>query len=426
MNYFVYLCLALLVVSCGAHSGQADSTSDLTSDSTASPDSPLNSPTADTLRSYLWRPAALPNLQVTAGQGVAGGVAAVFDGALMLYGGANFPHRPPSEGGRKCVYGDCFVLRDTAWQKLPTNFPPRAYAAVAHTEQGVYVLGGNDGAAVVDDVLLWTGMSLSVVGHLPVACENAAAAYADGYVYVVGGQTPQGASAALYRAHVDSLAEGWQRLPDLPRGARVQPAAAWLDGLLYVAGGYDPGDGTVNATLVAYDPEASEWRFIDSLRRPGEMQTTTLVGGSMLADGRAHRLLFIGGVDARIFQEAISRPSRLRDAERSGNLRAAERLRKEAADYLCHDPEWYRFCAEVMSYSPSPSPSPSPSETPTPSPSKTSSLSHTPYSDYRHETNHPALARAGAAVVMHSDTVYVVNGELKPGVRATTCVMLTR
>ena len=350
---------------------------------------------------YVWEAEAMPSLAVSGEEGLAGAVAGIVNGKLTVWGGANFPDVPAAEGGKKRIWGYEYALADSGWTRNESVDQPIAYAATAAVPTGVVVMGGNDGTGQTDKAWLWlSDGTRTAFAPLPQPTENAAGTYGDGYVYIIGGQTPDGASARAYRIPADGKGE-WEELPPLPRAPRVQCSAAWLGGRLYVAGGYDPAEGTVNSTLFSWAPGETSWTFVDSLRKPGEMMTTTLVGGTMLADSAMERLLFIGGVDATIFQDAISRPMRLEAARAEGNTAAVERLETEAKEYMHHEPSWYCFTNAMTSID-------------------------LRDGEHRYEVSHNALARAGAAVVQADSVVWVVNGELKPGIRANTVVRLTR
>ena len=410
-----------------------------------------------------WDVEELAPLCVADTQGVAGAVAFLSDGRLCVAGGANFPGKPAAEGGKKKVYGEVYMLDGGQWGKLEGGLArPLAYAAVAYGASGagvlasgaseasasragglasgssevsasgagalasgaseasasgasvVYVLGGNDGNGSVRDAFVIRGVKegrlvVESLPELPVATENGAAACVGGCLYLICGQTSEGASNAVWRLRLAAAADSdsgepaaqWERVADVPGPGRVQCSAAALGGNIYLAGGYNPGDGTVNASLFVYLPESDEWRFVDSLRKPEEMMTSTLVGGSLLADEEAGKLLMVGGVDATIFQEAISRPMKMALARETGDTAFARRLEREAAEYMHHEASWYRFSGEMTSFS-------------------------VRGQEFAGEVSHPSLARAGAAVVMSDGVIYVVNGELKPGIRANTAVALRR
>src|SRR3954468_24475207 len=78
-------------------------------------------------------------------------------GALLVGAGANFPDRPPWEGGTKTWTDRVFVLADPAgrWVELEGKLPrPLGYGVSATTEAGVVCAGGSDARRHYADVFL--------------------------------------------------------------------------------------------------------------------------------------------------------------------------------------------------------------------------------------------------------------------------------
>lgn len=385
MTRFLLLLLPLLFVACSGRTGKVD---EQTTDSTA-------------LAAYYWQKEELPPLVVSGDQGVSAALLNFVGGRLMLAGGANFPDTPASQGGRKRIYDNIYVLADTTWLLTDFHLPqPIAYAATASTPRGLAVLGGNNGSELTSKAYIWTPDGhFEPLPDLPLPTENAAAAYGDGYLYIIGGQTPSSPVNSAYRLLLDgSPSNEWQPLPSVPREARVQPSAAYACGRVYVGGGYNPTDGTVNGTLFALETDSLKWRFIDSLHLPDDdVKVSTLVGASMHYCPQLASLLMLGGVDAGKFQKAISRPFRIELAREANKLDELSRLQSESQQYLLHEPQWYAFNRDLTA--------------------KCIATESSPYTRcYTDET----LARAGAATLLQDSLLYVVGGELKPGLRAST------
>src|SRR5688572_19133828 len=77
--------------------------------------------------------------------GFAGAFAGTSNGALIIAGGANFPNRPPWEGGQKVWHDRIFVLpkRDGRWMELPERLPhPLGYGVSVSTGPLVFNIGG--------------------------------------------------------------------------------------------------------------------------------------------------------------------------------------------------------------------------------------------------------------------------------------------
>jgi N-acetylneuraminic acid mutarotase len=116
--------------------------------------------------------------------------------------------------------------------------------AVTALNGTAYVVGGYDGSNALNTIVAWSpGGQPHVVAHLPVALRYAAvtAVGGDGYVLIIGGSTPTGATSAIYRFQP---ARGTVReIGHLPQ--RITHAgAAVLGSTVYLVGGR--GDSTTS------------------------------------------------------------------------------------------------------------------------------------------------------------------------------------
>src|SRR5688500_370871 len=77
---------------------------------------------------------------------VAGVLAGRHGNVLIAAGGANFPDRPPWEGGTKKTYSDIHVYSpaEPRWEPAGDLPEPRGYAAVVSLSTGVLVIGGEN------------------------------------------------------------------------------------------------------------------------------------------------------------------------------------------------------------------------------------------------------------------------------------------
>ena len=79
-------------------------------------------------------------------------------------------------------------------------------------------------------------------------------------------------------------------------------------------------------------------------------------------------------------------------ARAANDTRRLDTLQSEAADYLRHPVDWYRFNDEVLHYDVH---------------SRT----------WSNRGAYEVVARAGAGALFHNRRLIVVNGEIKPGIR---------
>lgn len=106
----------------------------------------------------------------------------------------------------------------------------------------------------------------------------------------------------------------------------------------------------------------------------------TLAGAIGITSGCAH-IVFVGGVNKQVFEDAVNRPLLIEQTE--NNLKLAptstlqqqlDQLNKEKAAYMNHPETWYRFNNELVIY-------------------------HTITDTWVTESQSPLLARAGAAFI---------------------------
>ena len=363
--------------------------------------------TASRFNTATFTPAA--PLSVAGGQGVSGAFAGQLpDGRVLVAGGCNFPDVPAADGGQKAFYTDIHALSGDRWQRIGALPCALAYGASVTTAEGVVCLGGTaDGRKSEDFAVL---LAIDASGALqsrnlpamPVALDNFAAAYGDGYIYAAGGLHNGTPNRKAYRLHwplpaawvETQTGAAWEELPDMPGPVRVQPAAAVQKGAIgsnfYLLGGYDPRYRKAVSNGVYYDPRRAAW-FATSL------MDGALVGASAVPSGAAHILCF-GGVNKRIFESALERNAQLADT----TIQTAERLaqlREEMHLYMTQEPAWYQFRRQLLVY-------------------------HTVTDSWTELFDSETLARAGAAIVPLAATsnyreYIVIDGEQMPGVRSS-------
>lgn len=323
---------------------------------------------------------ALPDYPVT------GGVSAPFAGCigerLIVSGGCNFPDIPAAEGGKKVFYADTYGLRlsnpGAQWMPLTPLETPTAYGAGVQVPYGLVCAGGqNDRSSLSTAFLLQWDESArqlvtSALPSLPVTIDNAGGAYTGGKVIVTGGnQTDRGQGVFALDLN---RPDGWQRLCDYPGPRRVQPIVLADEQALYLIGGFDAmqqeGTSELSTNVLRYDLGSGEWTEETQLPLDAEGVPRCLVGGSgVYADGC---LILAGGVNHDIFRQAVEG--------------------KAPKDYLKKPREWYKFNRDVLVY----------------------------HLQERRWTTHPlpvGTDKAGGVLVRRGNTLYMVCGETKPGIR---------
>ncbi len=168
-------------------------------------------------------------------EGFAGSFSGVSGGALLVAGGANFPGKPPWEGGTKTWHDSVFILepKAPAWRiagRLPV---PNGYGVSITTEQGVVLIGGGDARQNFSTVQLarWDGEKLAFETwpSLPRPLAMSAGALVGRVIFVAGGMERPDATRALaimFTLDLDRLAAGWREMPPFPGPERFLATAA--------------------------------------------------------------------------------------------------------------------------------------------------------------------------------------------------------
>lgn len=275
---------------------------------------------------------------------VSGHYAAWQMGGLSTYGGCNFPDVSCADGGQKVYY-------------------PKAYGASVQVPGGAVYLGGMDATASLSDCtfLSATDGSSTPIASLPKPLDNFAAAYHDGMLWVAGGQTNGVPNRDVYSLPYPSNAAAWTLAATLPDECRLQPCVAVQNTAtgyaLFIFGGYQPKtesqealvhtDGVYMPIAALKKGNATQWKRTapaivnvndNEDSHPEEIQNSefkiqnsyhAIVGSTCATSGYSH-VLFFGGVDHDIFLSAISG--------------------QQDSLYLRHQPEWYRFRKDVLTY----------------------------------------------------------------------------
>ena len=321
-------------------------------------------------------------------KGVSACYCGVINGYLYIAGGCNSPDKPVAEGGKKRFYKAIYAAKLNAegnrleWKTVGQMPQPAAYGVSVTYENSLILVGGNNETGVLTTAIRLrptaTGMQQEALPNLPHALDNMAGAVVGHILYVVGGNCEGVATQKVWSLDLKNTAkEGWKEEPSIPGIARVQPIAAALAGdLLGVWGGFAPKTDSKAAQLAmngaSYNAGCGTWTALpvptDAL---GEEVFT---GGATAITTPQKGVVVVGGVNKDVFLAAIN---------------------KLPEGYLLHEPEWYRFNNRVLCYRDG---------------------------AWTQLLQHPSVARAGCALAYWDGWVYVVGGELKPGIRTPEIV----
>lgn len=230
---------------------------------------------------------------------------------VLAAGGAHFPDAPPWQGGSKIFRDDLYVCRDGQWSRAGGLPRPIAYAAFAPTARGMVIAGGCDADTHSRDVwLVQSDGACRVLPQLPVTVAYASFAVVNNRLYVIGGQQTPASTTALRTVFYLDLtdpdsAQGWQTAVDgqsrpsmIPGEGRMLATAGVLNGRIYLVGGCSlaPGTGadavrTYLDEVLVFDPARGEWSDAAAAL------PTPLAGAVSPAPAREGTLMVIGGDD---------------------------------------------------------------------------------------------------------------------------------
>ena len=357
----------------------------------------------------------LPSLSVNGEQGVSAAFSGSTENGIIIAGGCNFPNTPAAEGGKKVTYDKIYYLENpqseqASWSEVGTLPFPIAYGASVTVPDGIVCLGGHDGSkshSEVQHIIIKEGKAVvSNLTSLPISLDNFGAAFGGGYIYVAGGKSDGKPNYKAFRLAYPGGTQ-WEEIPQIPGAARIQPSAAVQNGstgpCFYLMGGYsEPSlqtEGIVHNNGLVYNPQTNSWKTTSTITPNGELMA--LSGAAGTTSGCAH-IIFFGGVNHHIFEEAINRPVERFKAEEQGNETLVHSLMKADSAYLTHPAAWYKFNGELLIY-------------------------HTITDTWITESYSERIARAGAMVIPYKGWWIVVNGESKPGIRSSdvTAVEMT-
>lgn len=338
---------------------------------------------------------ALPNLPII------GGVSAPFTGIhnniLIVAGGCNFPDKPASEGGKKTFYNDIYFLdinnKEPKWKKGGTLPQPIAYGSYIVTNEGVICIGGQTESGASKDVLKLSfddekqKVEVTKMPSLPVGIFNADATIINHIVYITGGSS-EGKTDILYSLNLNDRRNKWIELKTNLTSERQQPILFSQNGDLYLGGGYDETEAKAYTDILKFDFAGKEWHHYADIELDGNMKT--FVGASCANLGS--QSLFLGGVDYHLFSNALQRIQRKQRAIESGNQEIVDELNKLGKDYMSQEPAWYKFNTALLSFD-------------------------VQTKKWKSIGRFAQLARAGAGIAINGEEIFVVCGELKPGVR---------
>ncbi|MGL5913669.1 MAG: cyclically-permuted mutarotase family protein [Bacteroidales bacterium] len=333
------------------------------------------------------------------------GVSAFFtgfvNGKILVAGGCNFPNTPASKGGKKEYYNSIYVYdADCDNWDLVGQLPIGVGYGASVVSGGEWIcLGGNNNAKSFNSVYSLNfddSLKIDTLKSLPVTMDNFAAAISNNQIYVAGGNCNGKVQNKLYSFDLNKRNE-WRELANFPGAGRVQPQLLPTEGgKVILLGGFQAGGERVASilsdTVYQYNPAINSWSVLTTLpKSTTEDKPLAMVGGFSVVMNDSI-LLIGGGVNRTKFIDALDINHRIALAKDDSNTLLVDSLINDKSNYLLHSVEWYQFNQDVYMYN---------------------------LKDNRWCLlgTFPQTARAGAGAVIDDSALYIIGGELKPGIR---------
>lgn len=338
-------------------------------------------------------------------KGVSAAYAALLDDKLIVAGGCNFPYKPPYEGGEKIFYDEILMMniRNPDQWEIVGNLPERAaYGASVQLKNSALWIAGNNSTNTFNHAyrvrLENDSIRLENFPALPATFDNFAGCSLNEKVFVGGGNENGKPSNSIYMIHAAHDNE-WTKLPDYPGTAHVQPVMAALEidnkEYLYLMGGFFGGDAghqpEIAVSVLRYSINDKKWDEVGEQIDP-ETQIPFSLGGATAMPLNNRYILALGGVNYDVFLDALTAIHSNRFDNSITDEERANRAKEFSLNYMTQPVAYYNFNKEYRLYD-----------------------THTHQWTVIERSKNGA--RAGATLVADDKTFYVVQGELKPGVR---------
>ena len=197
-------------------------------------------------------------------------MAVTYRGEVVVIGGAI--------GSADDASNKVFALRDGGWVELPSLRHARLAAAAAVVGDKLVVVGGQNANQLVSQTEVFDGSSWKDAANLPTPREHLSAVSDGSYVYTIGGRflSADRASAALER--FDPKSGTWIKQLSMPTSDESF-GAAFLDGRIVVVGGETPTQ--VLGVAEMYDIADGKWSTLPPLPTPRHGAVVAIVGDTV-------------------------------------------------------------------------------------------------------------------------------------------------
>ena len=343
------------------------------------------------------------SIKGTPNPGVAMPFSGIHDGHLFVGGGANFPNVPVADGGKKVYHRDLFIydLKNQSWlpkEELPFNV---AYGQSIPHSSGIICLGGLNSDGELNKVFRMTfnrkknKAEFEFLPELPVTAHSFAATLFKEKIYVIGGSLNGTPANDVFVLDLNDLKNGWQKKSPYPGKARLQSIAIAQNSdhkknKIYLFSGhrFSQHETHISTTFLSYDPAQDKWSDEKEIVAEKGGAPLSLGGACGIAVGDQH-IIFTGGYNKEIFEAAIERERFIKnisdDAEK-------DKLNKEAVEYLKKPLDFFQWNNRLLAF-------------------------HTVTETWHTIDQVPFRPTCGSVLLHNEEKFYLVNGEIKPGIR---------
>ena len=177
-----------------------------------------------------------------------------------------------------------FMLRDGAWEELPSLNHPRAAAAAAVVGDKIVVVGGQADGKLVPETEVFDGKGWEDVAEIPTPREHLGAASDGRYVYAVGGRELSADKNVGAFERYDPASDSWTELEAMST-ATGSVGAGYAGGRVVAVGG--ESSTSASDVVQGYDIQKRQWSELPNLPEPRHGVAVTALKDSLYAIGGA-------------------------------------------------------------------------------------------------------------------------------------------
>ncbi len=336
--------------------------------------------------------------------GLAGAFAGVYNGVMIIAGGANFPNGMPWKGGKKLHRDDIYILQKNKdgklqWVSSATKHlaEPVAYGASISLPNGILCAGGEtekNGISKHVFMMQWDAVkkeiNFTTLPSLPIPLANASITRIEQTIYIAGGETAGKISDAFFMMDLSALYPQWQALPSLPTALSHSVAVTHRgkkssDSCVYILGGRcstTSGISNLYSSVFCFDPATKTWTTLHPIGDGSSVTPLSAATGVITKDG----ILLIGGDKGEIFHKIETYNAAIAKATTASEK---EQFQKDKEKILTHHPG---FNKAILFYN--------------------------IQNDSWHKISElPFYAPVTTTLVMWDGVIWIPGGEIMPGVR---------